>query len=143
MSRRSRTSKSSPSESVESWLDSVIRAYSRLMRQWSALSMMTRSAHRHGWQASLQSSVDGPRLLVYPVLRTLPQNGGGTENYSDTSGSFTYTDWSFLTEMSSLDTLREQERQRLAQPTSTVPMKAPSTTSKPVTCRSGQKRSGR
>ena len=142
MPKRSKGLKPSPSPSVPPSLGAVMKAYDALMRQWSALLTMMSSVLPDGWRVSLEPSflpkllVSPAPLLFQPIIDdtvtfsgTLP-SGGGT-----TAGSWIhpyYQDTSLV--------LVPSRPPPLNRPAIT---KAPSTTSKPATCRSGRTRSKR
>ena len=80
MSKRSRTLKSSPSRNAEPSLASVIAVYAKLVRQWSAFSTMTLSAHLLGLQVSLMP-FNVPMLSVSPAPQSFPMSTGSTARF--------------------------------------------------------------
>lgn len=135
MPRPNRSLKSSPSRSGVRWLNSVMRAYAALGRQWSAFSTMIRSAPQAGYEVSLAPSV-APKLSVSPVPLSSPASGGGIGTYLSFPGFTTYTNGPSSMTTNIQDTSVPAAPPPPPRPRRGVPMKARSTSLKRATCRS-------
>ena len=139
MSKRGRISKSSSDRKKERSLRSVIEAYEALKVSWSALLTTIRSCQEAGWRVSLEpSSMPMLSVSVGPAPYQRPQLGSGI--YFDIDDSNTCTTASSSGPF--LHTLGESASQELSQQSLRslgAATKAPSTSSKPATCRSVDK----
>jgi len=122
-------------ETEAHWLQSVIKDYRKLVRQWSALSTMIQSAPQHGWQVSLTPSII-PGLSVCRVLPSSQQPTGAIGSYTSSRSCDSGTINSSWPKNLVQGILPVQE---LLSQIPTGSTTAPSSTSKPATCHSRRK----